>query len=187
MAIPTITAPPEVPVRRNMAQDIFEAATANFLAFFAPLTTDLITMIAWIDVTAAAMSDALAQVAALISTANLNANAILSRATNTILASGDNTKTVVATAVFTQTLTAAATLGTGWFCYVRNKSGGVITIDPSGAELINGAATYAIAIDAYVMIVCNAVGFTVIPLSSGAMTNQHTERAIRRARQFQFN
>jgi len=41
----------------------------------------------------------------------------------------------------TITLTAAATLGANWFVSVRNNGGGNLTVDPSGADLINGEAT----------------------------------------------
>jgi hypothetical protein len=41
----------------------------------------------------------------------------------------------------TITLTAAATLGANWFVSIRNNGGGNLTVDPSGADLINGEAT----------------------------------------------
>ncbi len=43
----------------------------------------------------------------------------------------------------TLTLPAAAAAGGGWFVNVRNAGTGTLTIDPSGSELINGAATLA--------------------------------------------
>jgi len=43
--------------------------------------------------------------------------------------------------VGTLTLPAAATVGDGFFISVRNGGSGNLTIDPSGAELINGGAT----------------------------------------------
>lgn len=44
----------------------------------------------------------------------------------------------------TLALTAAATLADGWYTTLRNDSSGTITIDPNGAETINGAATLAV-------------------------------------------
>ena len=41
----------------------------------------------------------------------------------------------------TLTLTAAATLGANWFMAVRNNGGGNLTVDPSGADLINSEAS----------------------------------------------
>lgn len=43
------------------------------------------------------------------------------------------------------TLAPAATLGTGFWFEIHNAGAGVITINPSGAETINGGATLAIA------------------------------------------
>lgn len=50
-----------------------------------------------------------------------------------------------ATGTWTLSLTAAATLATGFSFAVINVSTGVITVDPSGAETINGATTLALA------------------------------------------
>jgi hypothetical protein len=67
---------------------------------------------------------------------------VLSRASNTILGLSDIGKTILATAGFTQTLTAAATLGDGWgVWFVNTHASAACTIDPNGAETINGAAT----------------------------------------------
>lgn len=48
----------------------------------------------------------------------------------------------------TMTLPAAATAGSGFCCVIKDESGGAgsnnITLDPAGAETIEGAATYAI-------------------------------------------
>lgn len=45
------------------------------------------------------------------------------------------------TGTFTLGFDAAATLGNGWFAWVRNSGTGVITLDPNAAETIDGAAT----------------------------------------------
>ena len=41
----------------------------------------------------------------------------------------------------TLTLTAASTLGNNWFMSIRNEGTGNLTVDPSGADTINGAAS----------------------------------------------
>jgi len=67
------------------------------------------------------------------------------RTTNTILAAADNRTFIDVTSdTFSQTLTAAATLGAGWHCFYSNSGTGVVTIDPNGAETINGSATLAL-------------------------------------------
>ena len=54
------------------------------------------------------------------------------RSANTILAAADvGTLIDYTSGTFTQTFTAAATLGSGWWCYVRNSGTGVITIPAS--------------------------------------------------------
>lgn len=63
-----------------------------------------------------------------------------------------------ATGAVTLNLTAAATLTTGWALYVK-ADGGAITIDPSGAETINGAATLAIPDGSGAFIVCTGTAF----------------------------
>lgn len=57
------------------------------------------------------------------------------------------------------TLDPAATLTSTWSCFLRNDAAGNITINPNGAELINGAATLAIEPDVCVEIFCSGTGF----------------------------
>jgi hypothetical protein len=63
------------------------------------------------------------------------------------LAASDQSKVVRYTGAggVTVAITAAATLANGWFTTLRNDSTGILTVDPNGAELINGASTLALA------------------------------------------
>lgn len=54
---------------------------------------------------------------------------------------------------------AAATLGDGWSVFVRNDSAGDITLDPDGAELINGAATLVLEATRAIQVFCDGTGF----------------------------
>jgi hypothetical protein len=97
--------------------------------------------------------------------------AVVARTSNTILGASDQSKLFACTGTFTQTLTAAATLGNGWYCYLRNTGNGTITVDPNGAELIDGAATYALLPGFTVILTCNGTGFTVVGLVSRTYPN----------------
>lgn len=61
-------------------------------------------------------------------------------ATYTVVA-GDAGAVILCDGTFDLNLTAFATLGSGFFIDVVNKGTGVITINPNGAETINGSAT----------------------------------------------
>jgi hypothetical protein len=55
---------------------------------------------------------------------------------------------------FTLSLTAAATLGANFLFLIRNINDGVVTVDPSGAELVNGASTLALQRGATAILWC---------------------------------
>ena len=97
---------------------------------------------------------------------------ITDRAANTILALADIGIMFRATASFTQTLTAAATLGAGWWCGYRVESGATVVLDPNGAENIDGAATKSIVGPASGFIWCNGTAFYTngFPAASGLPT-----------------
>ncbi|NKL35593.1 hypothetical protein GFL49_17685 [Rhizobium leguminosarum bv. viciae] len=62
------------------------------------------------------------------------------------------------TAAATLTLTAAATLGANWhYCVIAD--GGDVTIDPNGAETIDGAATLVLKDGYSVNIICSGAAF----------------------------
>jgi hypothetical protein len=66
---------------------------------------------------------------------------VIARAANTIIGVGDYGRTFNCTGSFTQTFPAAATLTDGFWCEFINSGAGVITLDPNGAETIDGVAT----------------------------------------------
>jgi len=74
--------------------------------------------------------------------------------------SGDLGKIVNCTAgTFTVSLTAAATLGSGFNCWVWNTGTGVITIDPNGAETIDGVVTITLRKGEGLQIVCDGANW----------------------------
>jgi hypothetical protein len=73
---------------------------------------------------------------------------------------GDNGKIINCTSgTFTVSLTAAATLGSGWNCWVWNTGTGVITIDPSASETVGGEATYVLRPGNGRQFACNGTAF----------------------------
>lgn len=86
----------------------------------------------------------------------------VARAANTILAAGDLGKLIVATGTWTQTLTAAATLGDGWWVMYRNDGTGVITLDPNAGETVDGTTTVALDPGQSRLIVCDGANFKTV-------------------------
>lgn len=65
------------------------------------------------------------------------------RTSNTMLTAADVGKLIdVTSGTFTQTFDAVATLGSGWYCYLRNSGSGDVTLDPSASEQIDGLTSY---------------------------------------------
>jgi len=74
------------------------------------------------------------------------------------------------TATATVTLTAAATLGANWH-YTVIADGADVTIDPNGAETINGVATLRVPDGSYATIICSGSAFFAFVASSTTYTN----------------
>ena len=88
------------------------------------------------------------------------------RTSNTILASSDaSTLVVITSGTFTQTFTAASTLGSGWFCYIQNLGTGDITLDPNGSETIDGLTSYIMYPNEVRLVQCNGTSFNTIVLN----------------------
>jgi hypothetical protein len=87
------------------------------------------------------------------------------RAANTILVGGDVGKLIDMTTTFTQTFTAVATLGSGWYCWLRNSGAGDITLDPNGAELIDGLASYIMYPGEVRLVQCDGTTLTTVVVS----------------------
>lgn len=96
---------------------------------------------------------------------------VISRVGNAEIGVSDFGKTFVATASFTQTFASTSALGDGWHCFYRNSSSGVVTLDPSTTELMDGVQTIGLSPGESVRIACNGAQFfttgrSVLPVGS---------------------
>jgi hypothetical protein len=93
------------------------------------------------------------------------------RTSNTILAAGDLGNFIdVTSGTFTQTFTAAATLGSGWFVYYRNSGTGDVTLDPNLSETIDGLTSFVMYPGEARIIQCDGSAFRTILLETGSRT-----------------
>jgi hypothetical protein len=113
----------------------------------------------WVDTTNGVVKRRNAANSGWIAVETIDESFLVNRAANTILDGSDVGKFFRATASFTQTLTAAATVADGWYVFYRIESGATITFDPNGAETIDGAATLAVVGPASLIIACNGSAF----------------------------
>jgi len=89
------------------------------------------------------------------------------RTSNTILGTADaSTLIAITSGTFTQTFTAAATLGSGWFCYIQNLGTGEITLDPNASETIDGLTSFIMYPNEVRLVQCNGTGFFSVVLSA---------------------
>lgn len=96
---------------------------------------------------------------ALAARANLGVSGVIIDKSGAYTAlAADRAKLIRGTASFTLSLTAAATLGDGWFVDVLATTG-TITIDPNGSETIDGSTTLAITVGQSARIRCNGTAF----------------------------
>lgn len=71
----------------------------------------------------------------------------------------DNSSILRTSGTWTLSLTAATTLGNGWEVLVYNDGAGTITVDPNGAETINGSATMTVPPGGMSRIYCDGGNF----------------------------
>lgn len=92
----------------------------------------------------------------------------------------------VTSGTFSLSFTAAATLGSGWYCYIKNSGTGAVTLDPNSSETIDGATTLSLYSGECRIVQCDGSalrttrisgssgGFTLAPLAGGTLTDRNT-------------
>jgi hypothetical protein len=68
----------------------------------------------------------------------------------------------------TLTLPSASTVGSDWFCHIRNSGTGAISAAPVGGQLINGAASLAFNPGDSAIVICDGSGFFTIGFGQSA-------------------
>ncbi len=66
--------------------------------------------------------------------------------------------------------TAAATLGSGWFCFIHNNSTAALTVDPNASETIDSLTSYIMYPGEVRLVQCSGTAFTTILLNGGTAT-----------------
>lgn len=122
----------------------------------------------WADTTVGALKRRNAANSGWIVVRTLDETFLLSRSSNTILGVSDIGKAIAATAGFTQTFTAAATLGDGWWVAYKVAAGVTVTFDPNSSEQIDAATTKAVVGPSSGFIYCSGAAFFTVGFPDAA-------------------
>jgi len=86
----------------------------------------------------------------------------------------DQGKVIDASGTWTLSLPATTTAGSGFALLVKNGGSGVITLDPSGAELVDGSAALALSAGRAVLLSCTGTAWVVLEIP-GKVTQTATD------------
>jgi uncharacterized membrane protein YgcG len=110
----------------------------------------------------------------------VNTMTYTARTSNTQLTAADFSGTSrimvdVTSGTFTQTFAAAAAIGSGVALYYRNSGTGYVTLDPNGAETIDGLTSYIMYPGEVRLIHCDGIAFRSFVIQGFSYTTQTSE------------
>lgn len=103
-------------------------------------------------------------VADALATLGVLAGRFESRTAAAAITTADRGKIVSCTNTWTAALPAVASAGAGFSFVIRNAGSGLITLDPSGSETIDGAATLDINLGRAALVICTGTAWITIAL-----------------------
>ena len=116
-----------------------------------------------INASASATNAATSATQAANSAASVNLRTLVSISGNYTVIASDRNKLVdyTGTGGHTLSITAAATLGSGFEFHIKNSGTGNITVDPNGSETIDGTTTLTLTPNQAIVVVCTGTNLKV--------------------------
>lgn len=124
----------------------------------------------WADTTAGLMKQRNAANTSWLVRGTLKETFVIAKSSGFTAGVSDFMQVFNCTSSFTIAFSAVATLGDGWGCQIRNNGTGYITLDPNGAETIDGATTILLGPGCAITVACNGSALVTFGRGGGRLT-----------------